>query len=142
MTFYIFFLTSPRQSKRPMIYFDHVNFSVVKSNEIEKKYNTFFHSGHIIQISQFQKRGRHKCHTVTFLGFCLPRSIILFVSQTKPPWKVILCWIHVPWHNYHISGLKFSLNAWNCSRKWLRHTTVTLLRMMKKSQPILFSAHK
>ena len=85
VTFCLFFRISTLQTKKLIVCFHHVTFSVLKSNASKRKYNNFIHFGHIILISKLQKWGRHKRHTVTFMGFFLPYSIVLLCGVQIPP---------------------------------------------------------
>ena len=66
----------PWQGKRLKIHFQCNSFCVVKSPLRRKKYNSLSYFQHIILISKLQKKGRLKCHTVTFWDFYLSCSLI------------------------------------------------------------------
>ena len=77
------FRISPWKNKQLNIHFQSNTFCVIKSPLKKIKYESHYYFQHIILISELQKMGRLKCHTVTSRDFHLSCTLIwLFATQS------------------------------------------------------------
>ena len=108
----------PWQGKRLKIHFQCNSFCVVKSPLRRKKYNSLSYFQHIILISKLQKKGRLKCHTVTFWDFYLSCSLIWLCGTNSP-----LKWLSKLQHLYqnmisHLLGFYIHPLLWIVPLDW------------------------
>ena len=78
------FRISPWKNKQLNIHFQSNTFCVIKSPLKKIKYESHYYFQHIIIISELQKMGRLKCHTVTFRDFHLSCTLIWLFGTHSP----------------------------------------------------------